>query len=243
MCYIRTRQKCRVPTSGRTILTITNIDAMKSSIGERIRKGRENKEIDQASLADKVGIATRTLQRWEKGEQVPGGDFLMQIARWTGVRPDWLLTGEGDMYLRTDRSNVIRFRQDATFRKVNLVEIPLLSSVPAGRTAAIFHPEHVERYVTVDNLNDPGAFALVVKGASMSPKIEDGDIVVVSPQRESRSGDICVVRVNEEDVLKMVKIDDEHVHLIPLNTEFEVVTVRKRDVAFVWKVVRVIKNL
>jgi repressor LexA len=221
-----------------------DMGAIKSTIGDRIRKARENKEIDQATLSDKVGIATRTLQRWEKGEQVPGGDFLMQIARATGVRPDWLLTGDGDMYLRTDRSpNILRFRQDSTFRKVNLVQIPLLSSVPAGRTAAIFHPEHVERYVTVDNLNDPGAFALVVKGSSMSPKIEDGDIVVVSPQRESRSGDICVVRVNEEDVLKMVKIDEEHVHLIPLNPEFEVVTVRKRDVAFVWKVVRVIKNL
>ncbi len=217
---------------------------MKSSIGERIRKGRENKEIDQASLADKVGIATRTLQRWEKGEQVPGGDFLMQIARWTGVRPDWLLTGSGDMYMRTDRAgNIIRFKGDTRFRKVNLVEIPLLSSVPAGKTAAIFHPEQVERYVTVDNLNDSGAFALVVKGASMSPKIEDGDVVVVSPQREARSGDICVVRVNEEDVLKMVKLDEDHVHLIPLNTEFDPLTVRKRDIAFIWKVVRVIKNL
>lgn len=221
-----------------------DIAAMKSSIGERIRKGRENKEIDQSTLADKVGIATRTLQRWEKGEQVPGGDFLMQIARWTGVRPDWLLTGSGDMYMRTDRAdNIIRFRGDTRFRKVNLVEIPLLSSVPAGKTAAIFHPEQVERYVTVDNLNDSGAFALVVKGASMSPKIEDGDVVVVSPQREARSGDICVVRVNEEDVLKMVKLDEDHVHLIPLNTEFDPLTVRKRDIAFIWKVVRVIKNL
>ena len=218
--------------------------AMKSSIGDRIKKARENKEIDQSSLAGKVDIATRTLQRWEKGEQVPGGDFLMRIARWTGVRPDWLLTGEGDMYLRTDRApNILRFKKDATFRKVNLVEIPLLSSVPAGRTAAIFHPEHVERYVTVDNLNDPGAFALVVKGASMSPKIEDGDVVVVSPQREARSGDICVVRVNDEDVLKMVKLDADHVHLIPLNTEFDPLTVRKRDIAFIWKIVRVIKNL
>lgn len=217
---------------------------MKSSIGDRIRKGRENKEIDQSSLAEKVGIATRTLQRWEKGEQVPGGDFLMQIARWTGVRPDWLLTGGGDMYLRTDRAdNIIRFKGDSRLRKVNLVEIPLLSSVPAGKTAAIFHPEQVERYVTVDNLNDSGAFALVVKGASMSPKIEDGDVVVVSPQREARSGDICVVRVNEEDVLKMVKLDEDHVHLIPLNTEFDPLTVRKRDIAFIWKVVRVIKNL
>jgi len=217
---------------------------MKTGIGERIRKARENKELDQATIARKVHIATRTLQRWEKGEQVPAGDYLMQIARWTGVRAGWLLTGEGDMYLRTDTApNILRLSTQSVFRNVPLVEIPLLSSVPAGKTAAIFHPDHVERYVTVDNLNDPGAFALVVRGASMSPRIEDGDIVVVSPQREARSGDICVVRVNDEDVLKMVKLDADHVHLIPLNTEFDPLTVRKRDISFVWKVVRVIKNL
>ena len=59
----------------------------RSTIGERIRKARENKEIDQVSLSRKVRIAARTLQRWEKGEQVPSGDYLMQIAKWTGVRP------------------------------------------------------------------------------------------------------------------------------------------------------------
>jgi repressor LexA len=128
-------------------------------------------------------------------------------------------------------------------RKVSLVEIPLLSSVPAGKTAAMFHPDHIERYVTVDDINDPSAFALIVKGKSMSPKIEDGDIVVVSPAQEVRNGDICVIRVNDEDVLKKVKIEEAYVHLIPLNTAFEPVTVRKRDVMCMWKVIKVIKSL
>ena len=126
---------------------------------------------------------------------------------------------------------------------VDLTQIPVLSSIPAGKTAAIFHPEYVERYVTVDNIRDRGAFALVVKGTSMSPRIEDGDIVVISPREEVRSGDICVVRVNDEDVLKKVKFDEHHVQLIPLNTKFETVTVRKQDVSLIWKVIKVIKNL
>ena len=44
-------------------------------------------------------------------------------------------------------------------------------------------------------------------------------------------------------VLKKVKIDELYIHLIPLNPAFEPVTVRKRDVMFLWKVVKVIKNL
>ncbi len=217
---------------------------MKTSIGERVRTARENKELDQQTLASKIDVAARTLQRWEKGEQVPDSNYLMRLAKQTGVRPEWLLTGEGDIYGTAGSSgNIIPLNRDKSLRRVTLVEIPVLSSVPAGKAAALFHPDHVERYVTVDNIKDRSAFALIVKGNSMSPKIEDGDIVVVSPQQEVHSGDICVVRVNDEDVLKKIKMDDSHVHLIPLNTSFEPMTVRKRDVMLIWKVVKVIKNL
>ena len=128
-------------------------------------------------------------------------------------------------------------------RKMRLAELPLVSSVPAGKVATMFHPDYVEHYVTVDDIKDPGAFALKVKGSSMAPRIEDGDIVVVSPQSEPRSGDICVVRVNDEDTLKKVKFEGNYIHLIPLNPEFEPVTVKKKDINFVWKVVKLIKEL
>jgi repressor LexA len=101
----------------------------------------------------------------------------------------------------------------------------------------------VDTYVTVDDVKAPQAFALKVKGSSMSPRIEDGDVVIVSPQQEVRSGDICVVRVEGEDTLKKVKFEGNYVHLVPLNPEFDPVTVKRRDVDFVWKVVKVIKEL
>ena len=217
---------------------------MRTSLANRIRDARENKELDQTALAAKVDVATRTLQRWEKGEQVPDSNFLLRLARYTGVRVEWLLTGEGEMYhTLPPKGKIIPLHKEQVLRKVSLVDVPLLSSVPAGKTAALFHPEQVERYVTVDNVKDPTAFALVVKGNSMAPRIEDGDIVVVSPQQEARNGDICVVRVSDEDVLKRVKFEGSYVHLVPLNPDFEPVTVKKRDVMFVWKVVKVMKNL
>jgi repressor LexA len=217
---------------------------MKSTIGDRIRSARENKELNQGSLSSKVDVTIRTLQRWEKGDQVPDSNYLMRLAKYTGVRPEWLLTGEGEMYIALPtHSKIIPLYKEHTLKRVTLVDIPLLSSVPAGKTNAMFYPDHIERYVTVDNVKDANAFALVVKGNSMSPRIENGDIVIVSPQQEARSGDICVVRVNDEDVLKKIKIDDQYVHLIPLNTDFEPVSIRKRDVMFLWKVIKVIKNL
>ena len=216
---------------------------MKSTIGDRLREARDNKGMDQAALALKAGVVTRTLQRWEKGEQVPDGVSLTTIAKVTGVKPSWLLTGEGEMYPQPERPGNVYSLPGSLRRKTKLVDLPLISAVPAGKVATMFHPDYTDSYVTVDDIKDPGAFALKVKGHSMAPRIEDGDVVIVSPQGEARSGDICVVRVNGEDTLKKVKFEGNYIHLIPLNPDFEPVTVKKREVNFVWKVVKLIKEL
>jgi len=217
---------------------------MKTTIGERLRTARENKEMDQTTLAEKIGVVTRTLQRWEKGEQVPDGVSITRIAKATNVQPTWLLTGEGEMYPPPpSRPDNVYTLPSAGRRRNRLAELPLISSVPAGKVSTMFHPDHVDNYVTVDDVKDPGAFALKVKGNSMAPRIEDGDVVIVSPAQEPRNGDVCVVRVNEEDTLKKVKFEGNYIHLIPLNPDFEPVTVKKKDVNFVWKVVKLIKEL
>lgn len=216
---------------------------MKSTIGDRLRDARELKGMEQAVLALKAGVVTRTLQRWEKGEQVPDGLSLTTIAKVTGVQPSWLLTGDGEMYPKPSRPENVYSMPGSLRRKARLVDLPLISAVPAGKVATIFHPDYADSYVTVDDVKDPGAFALKVKGNSMSPRIEDGDVVIVSPQAEARSGDICVVRVNGEDTLKKVKFEGTYIHLVPLNPDFEPVTVKKKDINFVWKVVKLIKEL
>ncbi|HCA79249.1 MAG TPA: hypothetical protein DEP53_05890 [Bacteroidetes bacterium] len=216
---------------------------MKQSIAQRIRHARTEKEMDQAKLAAKLDVATRTVQRWEKGEQVPDSNYLMRIAKVTGVAPHWLLTGNGDMFATTSAETKVFPLPTSRYKRVELVSLPLLSSVPGGAPSLMFHPDYVEKYITVDDIKDTNAFALEVKGSSMAPRIEDGDIIVVSPKQEARTGDICVVRVNDEDTVKRVKIEDQFIHLIPLNPEYEPMAVRKKDVAFVWRVVKVIKSV
>ncbi|MCX6133147.1 MAG: XRE family transcriptional regulator [Ignavibacteriales bacterium] len=216
---------------------------MKHTIAQRIRQARTEKEMDQAKLAAKLDVAVRTVQRWEKGEQVPDSNYLMRIAKVTGVAPHWLLAGAGEMYATSQGESKIIPLPTSRYKRVELVSLPLLSSVPGGAPSLMFHPDYVEKYITVDDIKDSNAFALEVKGNSMAPRIEDGDIIVVSPKLESRTGDICVVRINEEDTVKRVKIEDQFIHLIPLNQEYEPMAVRKKDVSFMWRVVKVIKSV
>jgi repressor LexA len=215
---------------------------MKQTLAQRIREARRGRGIDQVTLAARLDVASRTIQRWEKGEQVPDSNYLMRLAKITGASPQWLLTGKGEMYPTRNEANVFPLAT-GRYRKVDLIQLPLLSSVPGGAPSMIFHPDYVEKYITVDDVRDPSAFALEVKGNSMAPRIEDGDIIVVSPKLEARSGDICVVRVNDEDTVKRIKIDDQFLHLVPLNPEYEPMVVRKKDVAFMWRVIKVIKTI
>jgi repressor LexA len=215
-------------------------ERMKTTIAQRIREARSFKQLDQGTLAAKIDIATRTVQRWEKGEQVPDSNYLMRIAKATGVLSHWLLTGEGEMIPSDLHKSKIIPLPTSRYKKVTLVSLPLFASVPGGAPSHIFHPEQAERHITVDDVRDPEAFALEVKGNSMSPRIENGDIIVVSPTHEVKSGDICV---DEEDTVKRIKIDEQFVHLIPLNPEYEPMLVRKRDVTFMWRVIKVIKSV
>jgi len=63
------------------------------------------------------------------------------------------------------------------------------------KTHPPFAAKNIDKYVTVDSVHDKNAFALEVKGRSMLPRIQNGDIIVVSPRATVKSGDICVVRV------------------------------------------------
>ena len=214
-----------------------------NTIARRIRHARTQKGMEQAKLAARLDIATRTLQRWEKGEQTPDSDILIKIARITEMSPTWLLTGKGVPEVQEPSDAKLQPLQQGAYPRVKLVTLPLLASVPGGAPKLSFEREQAEKYITVDNVNDPNAFALEVRGSSMSPRIEDGDIIVVSPHADTHNGDICVVRVNDEDTVKRIKIEQEFVHLVPLNPEYEPIAVRKRDVSFIWKVIKVIKNL
>lgn len=55
------------------------MDSKKMGMGDVIRHARENKEMTQAVLADKIGTTTRTIIAIEKGNRNPTHDVLARI--------------------------------------------------------------------------------------------------------------------------------------------------------------------
>lgn len=59
--------------------------------GSNLRRYREQKNIKQSELAEKIGANQKDISRWERGERVPGAENIKKIAETLNVSADKLL--------------------------------------------------------------------------------------------------------------------------------------------------------
>ena len=101
--------------------------------------------------------------------------------------------------------------------------VPILGSIPAGPLSEAF--QESEGYLPLPGLVQH--FALRVSGNSMADLIQHGDVVVFKQGLPERSGEICAVRVEQDEVtLKYVDfIEQQRLRLRPHNPDFPSVEV------------------
>ena len=131
----------------------------------------------------------------------PSAERLQKLADYFDVEPDWL---SGKSEFKTKREMLQHFdditdlpalRSDI-FRLEKGLKIPVLGDVAAG--TPIFAEEN---YIGCEEISQELAatgefFALRIHGDSMSPRIAEGDVVIVRQQDYADSGDIVIVLVN-----------------------------------------------
>lgn len=71
--------------------TKRNSAALKMIIAERIRTRREQLQMKQSTLAGLIGTSQAQMSRYEKGENSPTAEVIIQLARALETNPDWLL--------------------------------------------------------------------------------------------------------------------------------------------------------
>ena len=74
---------------------------MKYEIGNRIRKYRENRGLNQKELAQLIGVSNSRVSNWEQGINRPAADILVDICKALNVSPSELL----DVRLSSDELN------------------------------------------------------------------------------------------------------------------------------------------
>lgn len=71
-----------------------------STIGERIKYIRKLKGLSQAKCANFLNISQSFLSDIENNNTIPGNKALESINRYFKISIDWLLTGQGEMFLK-----------------------------------------------------------------------------------------------------------------------------------------------
>lgn len=187
-------------------------------IGKRIESARTEHNLTQEDLAKELGLNKSTIQRYETGQikkiKLP---VIHAMAKILNVNPSWL-SDQSD-----NREAVKPVNSNAEFLSKNEIRIiPVFETVSAGFGAYASNEiiDYMPLYIESD-YEAAETLCIKVKGDSMYPKIENGDIVQVHKQDSVDNGQIAVVLIDgDEGLVKKMFVYDDYIELISINPEY-----------------------
>ena len=196
---------------------------------EMLRSLSKEKGLTQRQLGAHVGVTQQMVGKWEKGQSTPDPGTLARIAELLEVTVDALLGVEAPEDFRPV-SRYDRFR------------IPVVGTVKAGYGALAFEEDYGSEYADV---KDPdNYFYLVVRGDSMEPRIQDGDLALVHKQPTLDNGDLGVLVYGDgEGTLKKFVVRGNAVVLHPFNPAYEDLVLRGEELEQLHVVGKVVKTV
>lgn len=79
------------------------------ALGSRLARLREELNLTQSEVAEKMGVTYRVYRHYENGVQVPGSDKLVALLRaLNDLNPAWLTMGEDMMFKSSQGAGVTR---------------------------------------------------------------------------------------------------------------------------------------
>ena len=212
------------------------------TFGARCRARREELGMSRAQLAAVLGVSLSAISNYETGVSFPKENLLLRLFDALQTDPNTLFQdhyrGGKDILSRSERTLIQRCRalspkgreallsvadtlyaaqEEAAPAQTEPRVIPLYhSSAAAGYAAPVFGEDF--DYIPVEDDVPPGAeFAVRIQGDSMTPFIEDGEIVYVNHD-PLQPGDIGIFWLDGDMLCKQYHKDPAGVvYLFSLN--------------------------
>ena len=165
----------------------------------------EKKEMTYSDLANRLGVNKSVVASWKSGARYPRMNTMQRVAEVLGC----------------EISDLIQIKDDAEKPappRKKYVKIPVLGAVVAGEPIEAI--EDIEGYEEIpERLARTGDFfGLRVRGASMEPTLQEGDVIICKSVQTCDTGDIAVVMINgDEATVKEIKRGMDGVTLIGHN--------------------------
>lgn len=170
---------------------------------ELVKKLTEEQGMSMSELARRVGTAKSAISRYFNGTREFPLNKVEEFASALHTTPDFLL----GMEYEPQHSQGLK--------------IPVLGTVAAG--IPISAVEDILDYEEVPQSweNQGEFFGLRIKGDSMQPKMDDGDVVIVRQQSDANSGDTVIALVNGDDATcKKLQKTENGIMLVSTNPNY-----------------------
>lgn len=176
-----------------------------STFASNLKMLLEEHQKTQASLAKFVGVSKPTITYWLSGKGTPNFDKIDLICDFFNIGRNELLTTP--ITTAVDDSKVSKG-----------VKIPVLGYVAGGVPLEMITDIIDDEEIPIELARTGTMFGLKIRGDSMTPRIKDGDVVIVRSQPDVDSGQIAIVAVNgDAATCKQIKKHHDGIELIPFN--------------------------
>lgn len=187
----------------------------KNKLGERLKERREELMMTQKDIADNIGVAVSTIQRYESGKikdiKLP---VIDAIANFLKVQPEWLI-GKTDIKEIKKEAPPNKLQNEDIYIKI----IPVFKNI----TDANFLNKEADKHIPIavsDNYS--GYIALIVPDDSMNlARICKNDISIIKMDEKVKDGDIvCALIKNKNSaIIRRIALLGEYVFLYPQSTD------------------------
>ena len=214
--------------------------------GELIRRRRTALGLNQAELAERVGVSRNTVAGWETNHSRPDLGTLPTLCRALRISLNAFFglerkrTAEENRVLEIfsaleaqDRESILwqmealRDRRAEQRRREEPVPLPKVVTLfrnelgaAAGFGAALGEAQGEKMILLADRDTERADEVITVCGRSMEPTFYDGDQVLVQHTKELREGEIGIFLVDNEGYIKEYRKDGLHSH----NPEYRTMT-------------------
>ncbi len=179
---------------------------MASSTELRVKELLREKGWTTKTLAEKTGMSESYLTHIKNGTRRWNEDSLKKLANAFEMSPVDLFAQRKQ---RTDNidSNVSMPEQADVKLKVQIV--PVVGEVPANPSPynnqlMQITSGHKDEFVPVLNTTDSACFALSIDNNLMAPTFVKGDLLIISPEVWTRSGDIAAVEYGNDTAVRAI---------------------------------------
>lgn len=207
---------------------------MKKQWNAYVREKMQQNKITQEDIAEKLNKTQGAIGHWLTGRRTPNINEVAELIKIVG----------GDKVILNNDGTVEDFDNNAIPLNIKRTyNYPILSSIQAGAFSETFDYANSMCYEYLESAieTEGEGFFLEIKGSSMEPKFNEGDMILIDTGLKPHPGDyVAAVNGDGEATFKQYKelgeyaeCGNPHFELVPLNPLFPTLSTKRQHIRII----------